>query len=452
MQEHEGRGGFVEAARSRARAAPAEPAERSFAARDAGLPERQPPRVVIENLEPQVDCGRFPIKRTVGEEVGVTADVHAEGHDVLAAVLLWRRAPAGEGAEWREVPMVPGPNDVWSARFRVSSLEPHEFTVEAWVDRFRTWRRGLERKAQAGQSVALELLEGAELVEAAATRAAGDDAARLRDAVLLLRSDASQAERVEAALDAELARLMARWSERRDALRREPPLADDVDRERARFSSWYELFPRSAAATPGTHGTFADVERLLPYVAGMGFDVLYLPPIHPIGRVHRKGRNNSTEAAPDDTGSPWAIGSGEGGHTSIHPELGTRADFARLVESARGHGLEVALDIAFQCAPDHPWVTEHPQWFRHRPDGSIQYAENPPKRYQDIYPIDFETEDWRELWKALMGVVDFWIGEGVKIFRVDNPHTKPYAFWEWLIAEVRRAHPEVFFLSEAFTR
>jgi starch synthase (maltosyl-transferring) len=328
----------------------------------------------------------------------------------------------------------------------------YEYTVHAWVDRFGSWRKDLSKKAAASQDVSTDLLEGAELIRQAARRSGGSDADWLRGHADVLGHAGDQAARVEVALDPALTAVMARHADRGPGAVHGRVLEVVVDRERARFGAWYELFPRSCADEPGRHGTFKDVEKRLPYVASMGFDVLYLPPIHPIGESFRKGPNNSLEAGPDDPGSPWAIGSEEGGHRAIHPRLGTLADFEHLVEAAREHGIEIALDIAFQCSPDHPYVREHPQWFRHRPDGTIKYAENPPKKYQDIYPLDFECEDWRALWEELLGVVLFWAGRGVRIFRVDNPHTKPFRFWQWLIAGVRRAHPDALFLSEAFTR
>jgi starch synthase (maltosyl-transferring) len=412
------------------------------------LPEHAPPRVVIEGVEPEVDGGRFPIKRTAAEEVAVGADVFADGHDVLAAVLRYRHAPDGE---WAEVPLTAEPNDRWTGRFRVSELGRYEYTFQAWVDRFATWRRGLSRKVEANQDISTELLEGAELVGQAARRASGPDADWLRARAAIL-GRGETAARVQAALDPELAQAMARHPDRRCAASYDRVLSVIVDPERARYGAWYELFPRSTAAEPGRHGTFRDVERRLPYVAGLGFDVLYLPPIHPIGKAFRKGPNNSLTAGPEDPGSPWAIGGPEGGHTAVHPQLGTLADFDRLVAAAKEHGLDVALDIAFQCSPDHPYAREHPEWFRHRPDGTIQYAENPPKKYQDIYPLDFECRDWKALWDELRDVILFWCGRGVRIFRVDNPHTKAFRFWEWLLAEVKERYPDAVFLSEAFTR
>ena len=408
----------------------------------------RPSRVVVENVSPQIDGGRFPVKRTVGELLVVEVDAFAEGHDAIRVMLRHRRA--GEPA-WTETSMEPLGNDRWRAAFRIGALEPWVYAVEAWVDAFGTWRHGFARKAQAGSMEPVDLLVGAALVHAAAQRASGEDAARLHAAAEALEADGPVEARAARALDLALESLAARYPDRGGGVT-SPELRVDVDRERARFSAWYELFPRSASREPGRHGTFADVIDRLPYVAGMGFDVLYLPPIHPIGHAFRKGKNNSTQAAEGDVGSPWAIGAAEGGHTAIHPQLGTAEDFRRLVAAAKGHGIEVALDIAFQCSPDHPWVKEHPEWFKKRPDGTIQYAENPPKKYQDVYPIEFETPQWRELWSALLGVVLHWADEGVRIFRVDNPHTKPFRFWEWMIAEARREHPDLLFLAEAFTR
>jgi len=407
-------------------------------------------RVAIEGVTPEIDCGRFAIKRTVGEAVVVEADIFADGHDAVAAVLCHRREGA---AGWEEAAMEPLDNDRWRGRFTVSELGRYEYTVVAWVDRFETWRRDLVKRVGAQQEIGIDLRIGGGLVAEAAERAEGKDRERLQQIASVLADETlPESDRAVLALDAELGRLMAAYPDRTHATTYARTLPVQVDRERARFSSWYELFPRSATTDPTRHGTFAGVERLLPYVAGMGFDVLYLPPIHPIGRAYRKGKNNALVPEPGDVGSPWAIGAAEGGHDAVHPELGTLEDFRRLVRAAESHGLEIALDIAFQASPDHPWVTEHPEWFRHRPDGTIQYAENPPKKYQDIYPFDFESEAWRELWEALAGIFFFWIEQGVRIFRVDNPHTKPFAFWEWLIREVQRAYPETIFLAEAFTR
>ncbi len=403
-------------------------------------------RVAIERVSPEIDCGRFAVKRVLGEPVVVEADIFADGHDAISAVLRFRHT---RQPDWDEVPMTLVENDRWRGLFTVVELGTYEYTVLAWVDRFQTWTRDLRKRLQAEQDVTDDLLIGAELIEAAAARAGEADGELLRRYAARLRGGQQNA---EAALEPELAELMARYDDRPFACQYQRTLRVTVDRERARFSTWYEMFPRSCSPEPGRHGTFRDCESRLPYIAEMGFDVLYLPPIHPIGRTNRKGRNNSLVAGPDDPGSPWAIGAEEGGHDAVHPALGTLDDFRRLVERAQQLGIEVALDLAFQCSPDHPYVRQHPEWFRWRPDGTIQYAENPPKKYQDIYPFDFETEHWRELWAELKRVVLFWIGQGVRIFRVDNPHTKPFLFWEWLIAEVKRDYPETIFLSEAFTR
>jgi starch synthase (maltosyl-transferring) len=400
-------------------------------------------RVVVTNLYPEIEAGRFPIKRVVGESVAVEADAFTDGHDAITVVLLWRR---GGDEAWGEVAMEPFGDDRWRGRFAVAELGRYCYTVQAWVDHFKTWRRDLQKRVAAGQRVGVDLKIGAGLIQQAADRADGPDAARLRHLA------AEVATNVDRALDQEVASLVGRYPDRRFATTYPRELAVVVDPVLARFSTWYELFPRSAASEPGRHGTLKDVEARLPYVAEMGFDVLYLPPIHPIGITHRKGKNNAVAAEPGDVGSPWAIGGPEGGHKAIHPALGTLDDFERLVDRARAMGIELAMDFALQCSPDHPYVREHPEWFKHRPDGTVQYAENPPKKYQDIFPLDFESPAWRELWEELKSVVLFWIEQGVRVFRVDNPHTKPFPFWEWLIGEVKREHPEAIFLSEAFTR
>lgn len=405
-------------------------------------------RVVIEAVKPEIDAGRFPIKRTVGEKVVVEADVFTDGHDLIDCVLRHRKETA---PDWIEVPMTPLVNDRWRAEFRVTELGRYRYSLAGWIDHFKTWSHDLRKRLDASQDVAVELLIGAELVAEASARAAGEDAPRLKQWAEKLRAG-DPAERGKLALETELAFLMARYPDRRLEAVYERELAVVVDRVRARYSAWYEFFPRSCATQPGAHGTFRDCEARLPYVAAMGFDVLYLPPIHPIGHTFRKGRNNSTTAGPDDPGSPWGIGSELGGHKAVHPDLGTLEDFRNLLVHAKEMGIEVALDIAFQCSPDHPYVKEHPEWFRHRPDGTIQYAENPPKKYQDIYPLYFESDRWRELWEELQSVVLFWIAQGVRIFRVDNPHTKPFRFWEWLIGGIKKDYPEVIFLAEAFTR
>lgn len=393
-----------------------------------------------------MDDGRFPAKRVVGDTVEVTADIFCDGHDRIAARVLCR----AEGEDdWRESPMAESGNDTWVGEFPVEKIGKYKYTVEGWADDFASWRHDFRKKHEAGQVVAVDVLAGAVLIEGAAGRARGDDAETLRDWAEFLRSDAAVERRAKRALDAELAEIAERYPDRSGAARYDRELEIVVDRPKARFSTWYEMFPRSCAEE---HGTFAACEQRLEYVASMGFDVLYLPPIHPIGETKRKGRNNAPLAGPGDPGSPWAIGAAAGGHTHIHPSLGTLEQFHRLRTRAEQLGIELALDVAFQATPDHPYVRENPQWFKHRPDGSIQYAENPPKKYEDIYPFDFQGEDWRGLWNELRDVVFFWLEQGVRIFRVDNPHTKPFAFWQWLIAEVRQKHPEALFLSEAFTR
>ena len=398
---------------------------------------------------PRVDCGRFPIKRTIGESVLVEADVFTDGHDAVTALLSYRHESS---AEWHNLPMTALGNDRWRARFTVQVLGSYEYTVSAWVDHLESWRRGLAKKYAAGQDIGLDLRQGAALALDMAQRATGPESQRLKDwAAAVADSRRDLEARVALSQSESLREVELRHPDPQIVLRSPSVLRVEVERERARFSSWYEMFPRSAAG-PGQHGTFADVEKLLPYVASMGFDVLYLPPIHPIGVTERKGPNNNPTAGRDDPGSPWAIGGTEGGHCDIHPQLGTLADFKHLLAAAGEHGLELAMDIAFQCTPDHPYVREHPEWFLKRPDGTIQYAENPPKKYQDIYPFHFESAAVQELWSELRAVVEYWIAQGVRIFRVDNPHTKPFAFWEDLITRVRRQRPEVIFLAEAFTR
>jgi starch synthase (maltosyl-transferring) len=433
-------------------------------ARDTSrAPEKGRRRVVAERVTPEIDAGRFPIKRTVGEDVAVSVDLFADGHDVIAGVLRYRARPARQriaetrdhegGEDWREVPLRLIENDRWGARFRVEALGKAEYTIDAWVDYFGTWLKGLIAKAEAGQDVSSELLEGAELVQHAASRP-GDPGENLRllEVADKLRGDLPQRARVSVARDADLKRMMDARPDRSESTTYERVLTVIVDPVRARYGAWYEMFPRSITPDPTRSGTFREAESRLQDVASMGFDVLYLPPVHPIGTTHRKGRNNSLTAEPGDPGSPWAIGSPDGGHTAVEPGLGTIEDFDRFVRVANRLGLEIALDIAFQASPDHPWVREHPEWFKHRPDGTIKYAENPPKKYQDIYPINFETNEWEALWAALRDVFLFWVGHGVKIFRVDNPHTKSFRFWEWCIAEIQRDHPDTIFLAEAFTR
>ncbi len=408
-------------------------------------------KVVIENVRPEVDCGRFPIKRTIGERVEVTADIFADGHDVLYAILRHRSASR---PDWQEVPMEPLVNDRWQAEFRVTGEGRHLYTLQAWTDRFLSWSRDIVKKFEAAQDLSVDILVGVQLIEATAQRASRKDrgslATRAEEIKRLATRDMPGA--LKMALSPELKALMIQTADRRRATSYSRELVVVVDREKARFGAWYEMFPRSCSRQPGQQGTLQDCAQRLDYVAEMGFDVLYLPPIHPIGRVNRKGNNNGEKAAPDDVGSPWAIGSSEGGHKTIDPRLGTLEDFQRLLSRAKQLGLEVALDLAYQCAPDHPYVKEHKEWFRMRPDGTMQYAENPPKKYQDIFPLDFETEQSQALWEELKSVVLYWIEQGVRIFRVDNPHTKPFDFWQWLITDIKNRHPEVLFLAEAFTR
>jgi starch synthase (maltosyl-transferring) len=432
---------------------PKPPARKKAAPADAAAPvQALDPgmlrRVVVENVKPQVDGGRFPIKRAVGETVIVTADIYADGHDALGAALLYRQA--GE-SQWHETPMRMLGNDAWRAIFTVDALGAYEYTVEGWIDRFGSWRHELSKKFGAGQDVASELLEGAALVRALLPSSGGQTGLQEVQRVLA-NTDEDMGVRVAAALGERLSEAMTANPDRTRATRFDRVLRVMVERERARVGAWYEMFPRSAGTDPSRGATFDEAAARLPYIAAMGFDVLYLPPIHPIGRSFRKGPNNTLDPGPNDPGSPWAIGSHEGGHMAVEPGLGTIEDFDRFVESARRHHLEIALDLAYQASPDHPYVKEHPEWFRHRPDGTIKYAENPPKKYQDIYPINFESDAWPELWHELKRIIEFWAAHGVRIFRVDNPHTKPFRFWEWALADVKRQYPDTIFLSEAFTR
>jgi len=405
------------------------------------------PEAVIENVRPSVDAGRFAAKRIVGEPIEVTADGFAHGHEKTLCTLRYR----GPGErDWAELDMEFLGNDRWRGSFTPGSPGLWQFQLTCRVDYLESWREGFARRIDPAD-VRLAARIGAQLVAQSLARASGADRERLAALGRTLETEQDAAKLRAASQDA-TAFALARKHAPRDAQCETVAFPVAVERARARFSSWYELFPRSASGEPGRHGTFEDVEERLDEIAAMGFHIVYLPPIHPIGRAKRKGRNNVPVASDGDVGSPWAIGAEEGGHTAIHPQLGTIADFRHLVRGAKLRGMEIAMDIAFQVAPDHPWVAEHPEWFRRRPDGSVQYAENPPKKYEDIYPIDFETADWRALWQALHDVVAFWAREGVEAFRVDNPHTKPFAFWEWLIAEIRREHPNAIFLSEAFTR
>jgi starch synthase (maltosyl-transferring) len=406
-------------------------------------------RVIIENVQPQLQGGRYYIKRVAGERIDVSADIFGDGHDAVRAALLYREVDA---KKWSEVFMVHEENDVWTGAFTVKKQGLYEYKIEAWIDQLLNWRDGFLKKHLDGQHMGVELLIGAQWLRKAAAQYAKAKAAPLLKAADLLEDKKGYEAAVASVVSSEFGQLVYDHPLRQFATSSEPTLRVRVGRPKELFSSWYELFPRSAAETPGKHGAFKDVERILPRIAEMGFDVLYLPPIHPIGETNRKGKNNAVTAEAGEPGSPWAIGSKHGGHKAIHPELGTLDDYKRLMKKAKDHGLELALDLAFQCAPDHPWIKEHPEWFAWRPDGTIAYAENPPKKYQDIVPLNFETDDWENLWKELLSVVLYWVENGVKIFRVDNPHTKPFAFWEWLIAETHKADPDVIFLSEAFTR
>jgi starch synthase (maltosyl-transferring) len=408
--------------------------------------------IIIEGVTPQIDGGRHRAKTIVGEPFEVEADIFRDGTAILRSVVRYR---GPSDSKWLEAPLAPVIDDRWSGSFTPTELGVYRYTVEAWTDHFATWRRDLIKRVEAGQDVDLELEEGARLLEARAKPIPAKLRGRVKSAVEAIRGSAPKKSaddpRLLAALDEDLLELLGRYPLRDDPSSFRPVLEVKVDRERARFGAWYEFFPRSTA-TERKHGTFKTAVAKLPAVAAMGFDVAYLPPIHPIGHTHRKGKNNALTASKTDVGSPWAIGSEEGGHKDVHPELGTLSDFDDFVKETERLGMEVALDFAIQCSPDHPWVKTHPDWFQHRPDGTIKYAENPPKKYQDIYPIDFDTPDREGLWTELKSTLDHWIEHGVKIFRVDNPHTKSFSFWEWAIGEIQAEHPDVIFLSEAFTR
>jgi len=417
-------------------------------------------RVVIEAETPVVNSGRYPACRILGDSVVVSAAVFGDGHDHVAAHVLYRHA---DDRKWCSMPMKAAGNDMWEGTFLVDRLGRWEYAVQGWIDHFETWTSDLRKRlaaqnATTPQEIPVAFRTGAILLEAIAGRANSADRKRLMEVVITLRQMAErEAATYQYPLDDEIEALAASYPDLKFATRSAQDFSIWVDRERARFSTWYEMFPRSASPVSGQHGTFRDMQAQLPEIAAMGFDILYMPPIHPIGIAFRKGKNNSTTALPGDHGSPWAIGAAatpdnEGGHKAIHPELGTMANFDALVQAAAAHNMEIALDIAFQCSPDHPWVKAHPEWFTIRPDGTIQYAENPPKKYQDIYPLDFESSAWRSLWDELRSVFEFWIERGVKIFRVDNPHTKALPFWEWCIGDLRAKHPDTIFLAEAFTR
>jgi starch synthase (maltosyl-transferring) len=405
-------------------------------------------RVVIENVWPEIDGGRTPVKRVEGAELEVQADIFTDGHDKLAAELLFR-GPGDDG--WCRVPMAHSVNDRWSARFTLKQMGLYYFTIEAWRDPYASWQNEVVKKRDAGRDVTLETIEGVEIAHTAARLAQGQDAAAFEPLINAL-AEADSETKLDMLLAGEASDLIARNAERQSLCSYNPAIEVICDRKAAEFSAWYELFPRSASNDPERHGTFDDVIARLPYVQDLGFDVLYFPPIHPIGRTNRKGKNNSLTAGPDDVGSVYAVGSAEGGHDAIHPQLGTIEDFRRLVAAAHEHGLEIALDFAIQCSPDHPWIKQHPEWFDWRPDGTLKYAENPPKKYEDIVNVEFYEGGLPTLWYALRDVVKFWVDNGVKIFRVDNPHTKPLPFWRWMIREITEEHPDVIFLAEAFTR
>lgn len=406
-------------------------------------------RVILKNINPQVDHNQFPVKRSIGEPIEVTASIFSDSHDLLRAFVRYRKVG---GRQWKEVAMTSYMNDHWAATFIPDSLGFYEFTVYGYVDHYASWQHGLSKKYEAGQDLSVEMLIGAEILETIAKNCEGNDQLRLYDIANRFRNTFDTDGAVATATSEDTLKLVTKHYDRSNATHYPTIISVEVERKKALFSTWYEFFPRSTSRERGKHGTFQTSIDILPRIAEMGFDVVYLPPIHPIGKKHRKGLNNALTANPGDPGSCWAIGSDEGGHKSIHPELGTLQDFQDFIRKADEHDIEVAMDIAFQCAPDHPYVEEHPQWFKWRPDGTVQYAENPPKKYQDILPINFETEDWQNLWQGLKSVITYWIDQGIKIFRVDNPHTKSFKFWEWCIKEIRTEYPEVIFLAEAFTR
>ncbi len=402
-------------------------------------------RVIIENVQPQVDGGLYPAKRTVGETVEVSASIFGDGHDHIRAAVLYKKQNA---KKWNSVELQPTFNDDWRASFKVEEQGTYVFTVQAWIDHFDTWYDGFKKKATAKVDVKVELMEGAIFLK---TLAENGKANLLSLATKLENTDQHQAA-VELVLSEGFAQIVKDYPLKENETTYKHELQVLVETKKANFSAWYEFFPRSSSLEPGKHGTFQDCAKLLPRISKMGFDVLYFPPIHPIGKLNRKGKNNNVRSQQGEPGSPWAIGSDEGGHKSVLPALGTIDDFKKLVADAKALGIDIAMDIAFQCAPDHPYVKEHPDWFKQRPDGSIQYAENPPKKYQDIYPFNFESDDWKNLWEELKSVFIFWIEQGVTIFRVDNPHTKPIPFWGWVITEIHKQYPDIIFLSEAFTR
>ena len=405
-------------------------------------------RVIIEQLTPEINCGQFPVKRVVEDSVEVTAHIFADGHDQISANLLFKHE---HDSDWKSVPFVHDMNDEWYACFHVTQMGNYVYCAKAWIDAFSTWQHDIRKKIQASQNVSVDIKIGCELMADALRRAKAPDAKIIKDCLKQLESETEPQKALLIAEDAKLTEVMRNYPDPSRVATYPKELAVWVSRKKAAFSTWYELFPRSCGSGR-THGTFADVQKRLPEIAKMGFDVLYLPPIHPIGKTKRKGRNNSPRSIKGDPGSPWAIGAAKGGHKAIHPELGTLKDLQKLMKKAQEFDIELALDIAFQCTPDHPYVKAHPEWLRWRPDGTVQFAENPPKRYEDILPLNFETSDWKSLWEELKSVVMFWIDQGIRIFRVDNPHTKALDFWQWVITQVHETYPDVIFLSEAFTR
>ncbi|MFO7756058.1 MAG: alpha-1,4-glucan--maltose-1-phosphate maltosyltransferase [Bacteroidales bacterium] len=410
-------------------------------------------RVIIENVQPLINCGEFPVKRVLNDTIRVEADIFCDSHDVVIAELSWKHSK-DDKSETKE--MHYDINDRWYGSFKLSRTGTWHFSIQAWADQFRSWHRDIKKKIDASSDYEVDILTGAEIIRSGLEEYPGmdhEDKAFLNEAVNSFSSGSGQAkDKISLILDGSLYDIMVKYPVKKHISRTEEEPEVEVERSRAGFSSWYEVFPRSLGYGEKRHGSLADCIDFLPYISEMGFDVMYLPPIHPVGKTNRKGKNNSTVSEPGDPGSPWAIGSEEGGHKSIHPELGDHEDLRTLVKKAADYGIELALDIAFQCSPDHPWVKEHPQWFMIRPDGSLQYAENPPKKYEDIYPLNFETDDWKALWEELKSVFLHWIDHGIKIFRVDNPHTKSLRFWGWVIEEIKKEHDDIILLSEAFTR
>lgn len=406
-------------------------------------------RVIIEDVKPCIDSGRFPVKRIPGQKVKVSAAVFSDGHHDVSVQLLFKRS---KDKNYKYIWMAAQGNDLFEGEFTIEEFCDYSYTVRGFVDPFANWHHDFDKKRNAGADVTVDLLIGYEIVKKAAARAKGSLQKKLRSYTQLLKKASEEHSLIEEAMDQELFDLMQDFPEEKGSVTYPKELKVMVERDRALFSSWYEFFPRSWSKTPGRHGTFKDAERILPEIADMGFDIVYLPPIHPIGETNRKGKNNSVVCRPGEPGCPWAIGGRKGGHKALNPELGTMKDFAAFIKKTKSLGMEVAMDIAFQCSPDHPYVKEHPQWFKWRPDGTVQYAENPPKKYEDVLPINFDTGDWKNLWEELKSVVEYWAGKGVRVFRVDNPHTKPFEFWDWLIAQIKKDYPDVIFLSEAFTR